>query len=75
MTMERLNTPESGNIESVSYDDVEQVLEIEFKNKKGNTFYHYFDVPEDVAKGFESATSAGKYFRDNILKVFEFAKQ
>lgn len=63
--MRDIKTPDSSNIAAVRYDDDTQKLEIDFK--QGGT-YEYDNVPKDVAEGFESAPSAGKYFHANIVK-------
>jgi len=64
--MKTLNIPESSNIAAVRYDEDAQRLEVDFKN--GGSTYEYYKVPKDVAEGFETAESAGKYFHANIVK-------
>lgn len=64
--MKKLNIPESSNIAAVRYDEDAQRLEVDFKN--GGATYEYYKVPKDVAEGFETAESAGKYFHANIVK-------
>ena len=64
--MRDIKIPDSSNIAAVRYDDNAQRLEIDFKN--GGATYEYYNVPVDVAEGFETAPSAGKYFHANIVK-------
>lgn len=71
--MKKLNIPESSNIAAVRYDEDAQRLEVDFKN--GGATYEYYKVPKDVAEGFETAESAGKYFHANIVKGgYEYKK-
>jgi len=62
---------ESSNIESVGYDESEQVLEVEFKN---NTIYRYSKVPQMVFFELGRAKSVGKYFHQFVKDVYKFKK-
>ncbi len=51
-------------IVAIGYDPQLAVLEIEFKSN--GVIWQYYDVPEYVWREFESATSIGKFFHNNI---------
>lgn len=71
--MRDIKIPESSNIAAVRYDDDAETLQVDFKN--GGATYEYYKVPKDVAEGFETAGSAGKYFHANIVKGgFDYKK-
>jgi len=59
---ERIN-PNSSMIETYSYDDDTQTLEVTFM--KGGT-YSYSGVPEDVFQSMKDADSCGRFFLQNI---------
>ena len=69
--MERIPV-ESSNVESVGYDDEDQILEVEFKSGE---IYHYFDVPEGYFEGLVSARSVGGYLAEEIKGVYDYHKQ
>jgi lysyl-tRNA synthetase class 2 len=58
----------SSNLSSYDYNPVSQTLTITFH---GNRKYSYASVPQSVADGLGSASSAGKYFNDTIKNVYE----
>ena len=58
----------TGNIVDVSYNRFTETLFVEFKNGK----YAYFDVPTEVAHGFDGASSATLYLNDQIKGVFSY---
>ncbi|ARV57468.1 hypothetical protein BZZ01_01410 [Nostocales cyanobacterium HT-58-2] len=60
---------ESEYLRSVGYDDLNQVLEIEFQ--KGEV-YQYKDVPATVYAGLMNAPSHGKYFNANIKDFYPY---
>lgn len=64
--MRDIKIADSSNIAAVRYDDDNQRLEVDFKN--GGATYEYYKVPRDVADGFETAASAGRYFHAKIVK-------
>ena len=69
-TMER--TPvESSNIESIGYDEANNVLEIEFNS---GAVYQYFDVPEPTYAAFLAAGSKGQFLHQEIKDVFRYAQ-
>ena len=61
----------SSNIKSVGYDQISNILEIEFDN--GRT-YQYFDVPNQIYLSLIEASSKGKYFHSIIKSRFEFKR-
>ena len=69
---EWISTPQSSNIARFRYDEVSQTLTVEFKN---GTRYNYYDVPQHIFEGMESADSKGKYLNANIKGVYRYARQ
>lgn len=61
----------SSDLESIGYDQVSLILEIEFKN--GN-IYHYFGVNSSVHEGIMVAYSKGRFFNDHIKNVYRYRK-
>jgi hypothetical protein len=59
----------STTINSVAYNPEDRMLEIEFQ---GGKVYHYHNVPQDVYYSLLNATSAGKYFNENIRDLYPF---
>jgi hypothetical protein len=57
-------------VEAVYYDRNRKVLTVDLNND----IYEYSNVPEDVAFGFEDASSAGNYYRENIKPTYGPAK-
>jgi hypothetical protein len=57
----------SSNIASVGYDEMQEVLQVEFK---GGKTYDYFDVPSVVHEEMMSSDSVGKYFHKNVRSKF-----
>lgn len=62
---------DSSNLRSVGYDPEGQVLELEFNN---GSLYQYLSVPESVHTGLVAASSAGRYFNENIKNVFRYTQ-
>ena len=58
---------DSSNIESIGYDNLSCVLEVELKSGR---IYQYFDVPEHVYSELKNASSVGGYFNQNIRNNF-----
>lgn len=69
--MNMINTPESSNISSFSYEESNQVLRVEFKN---GSLYDYFDIPEFVFNEMKNAGSKGQYLADNIKGTYRYAR-
>ena len=69
--MDWIDTPESSNIARFRYDNDNSILEIEFS--KGGT-YQYFEVPETVFEGMQSASSKGQYLAQSIKGVYRYAR-
>lgn len=63
--------PDSESIASISYDEVRSELTVHFV--KGTT-YLYSGVAAGVFDNFKSAPSAGRFFRDAILKRYKFER-
>ena len=61
----------SSNLNSVGYNEGEQILEIEF-NSGG--VYQYFNVPAEKYQSLMSASSHGKYFAAFIKNVYRYKK-
>ncbi len=62
---------DSSHIESIGYDAVNSILEIEFI--KGG-LYQYFDVPEHIYEELMSAGSHGEYLSHNIKGKYSYSK-
>jgi hypothetical protein len=56
-------TVDSSTISAVAYDETTSTLGVRFKN---GSEYEYSSVPESVFRGICSASSAGKYFAQNV---------
>ena len=69
--MDWIETPESSNIARFRYHSETSTLEIEFS--KGGV-YEYFDVPETVFEGMQSAASKGQYLAQEIKGVYRYAR-
>jgi len=70
--MEWIETPESSNIARFGYDDVNQVLKIDFK--KGGV-YAYFDVPEHIFASMRNAPSKGQYLAQQVKGTYRYARE
>ena len=57
----------SSNIDCVSYDADEELLEIEFVS---GAIYLYRNVPSGVVEDFMSSPSKGRFFHQNIKGVY-----
>ena len=57
---------ESSNLQAIGYDEIQQILYIEFK-KSGT--YQYFGVDKSIYDGYFSAVSIGKYFGQMVKKA------
>ena len=66
-----MNSSNSSWIESVSYDDWNESLEIE--TKSGDT-YAYSNVPQTVANGLDTASSKGAYHNSEIRGQYDCVK-
>ena len=69
MSMDRISI-RSSNIVSVGYESASEILEIEFDNG----VYQYSGVPKSVHSGLMSASSAGRYFHENIKDKYACVK-
>ena len=68
---------ESSNIQSIGYDPVTGVMEVEFgrdiyPGDPYNRLYHYFGVPSEVHKALMDAPSHGKYLYKNVAYEFTY---
>ena len=59
----------SSNIQSIGYDEANNVLEIEFT---GGARYQYHNVPSDIYQNLLNAQSTGKYFVESIKNQFSY---
>ncbi len=55
----------SSNLKSIGYDELNQVLEIEFQD---NSVYQYSRVPLTIYKKLMSSESKGSYFAKEVRK-------
>ena len=68
--MERTSV-RSSNLRSVGYNEVEQLLEIEFLS---GGVYQYFNVPIEKYQSLMSASAHGTYFAAHIKNVYRYKK-
>ena len=61
----------SSNLTNSTYDTVNNVLIITFKNGQQ---YKYFDVPHEIFAELNIAESQGKSLNNNINKNFKYEK-
>lgn len=61
----------SSNLRMVGYEPATKTLGIIFK---GNTEYHYYNVPESVYRGLMSAPSHGRYHAAYIKDVYTYSR-
>lgn len=66
-------TSTTGNISAVAFIPYrafpeEGILYVVFQNGP----YRFFDIPEDIAMGFEGAPSATAYFNETIKGTFDY---
>lgn len=61
----------SSNLKEVGFDPTSRTLEVLFTD---GGIYQYFDVPRSIYDGLLAAPSPGKFFHDQIRKVFRFIR-
>ena len=59
----------SSNLSGYDYNHAAQALTITFHSGR---MYTYKGVPQDVVDGLASASSAGKYFNENIKNTYDW---
>lgn len=64
-------TVNSTDIASIGYDEITEILEIEFNS---GAVYQYFNVPSNVYANLMAASSHGKFFTQNIKNVYQYSK-
>ncbi len=62
---------DSSNIRSIGYDEVRQILEIEFKT---GSIYQYYAVPFAVYTNLMSSSSHGQYFAKAVKNAYGCTK-
>ena len=62
---------ESSNIASIGYDQLDGILEIEFKS---GAIYQYENVPIRVYEVMMKADSVGKYFNAHIKSKYNYRR-
>lgn len=65
----RVAAVESTTLLTVSYDDAQALLQLEFCSR---TVYHYFSVPPEVHQSLLAAPSKGRYFNQAIRGRFRY---
>ena len=63
---------ESRNLVGVGYDNENNILEIEFKQRR---VYRYRNVPQNIHEGLMNADSHGQYFHRYIEGRFIYDEQ
>lgn len=62
---------ESSNIDSIGYDAVLKVIQVQFRNGR---VYQYDDCDQELYDGFIAAPSKGIYFNTMIKGVKQYAE-
>lgn len=62
---------ESSNVKAVGYDDVRQIMKVEFKS--GHSYTHA-NVPPRRHAEFMQATSKGSHYHDNFRGKYDVKK-
>jgi len=65
----RVTAVESTTLATVSYDDVRELLQLEFCSR---VVYQYFNVPTTVHQSLLDASSKGRYFNQAIRGRFPY---
>jgi hypothetical protein len=58
----------SSNIAAVGYDNIQNILHVQFKGK--DTVYAYQGVPVEVYESMMASESIGSFYARNIKKVY-----
>lgn len=66
-----MNLVSSSNIESVGYDEENQIMYVRFLN---GTLYTYNGVPKQEYEGLLNAPSVGSYLHRNFKNVFPYER-
>lgn len=69
---EVMPTPRSSNIDQISYDADSGDLDVEFK---GGRTYRYLNVPPEIWRGFQRASSFGEYLNRVIKPRYAYEEQ
>ena len=69
--MERIEIPESSNIESIGYNPNSDVLEIKFRS---GGLYWFQECPQEIYDALMAAESKGKYFGQHIKGKYQCVK-
>jgi hypothetical protein len=69
--VEWIETPESSTIMRIGYDNVSQIMTVEFKN---SGTYNYFDVQPHMFEGIRNAPSKGQYLAQQVKGTYRYAR-
>ena len=74
--MEQFTAEKSSNVGWARYDSETQVLEIDFRNSKGEkgSTYNYAGFPPEAWALFQAAESKGKHFAFTIRPCYKGVK-
>ena len=61
----------STSIKKIGYDSIENILYIQFTS---GILYQYFNIPQEVFNELSSTESCGKYFAENIKKIYKYER-
>lgn len=64
----------SSTVASIGYYEIDQILEVEFKNKVAPIVYHYFGVPIEVYQKLIDSSSVGKFIHEKIKDKYEYRR-
>jgi KTSC domain len=66
-----VDTPESGTISRLGYDDASRILTVEYKH---GGIYNYFEVPQHVFDQMIASGSKGQFLTQQIKGVYRYAR-
>lgn len=69
--MNWIATPESSNVAKFGYDRDTLYLDVEYTS---GTVYRYFDVPESIFAGMQTAHSKGQFLAEQVKGRYRYAR-
>jgi len=66
-----VDTPESGTISRLGYDEDSRILTVEYKH---GGIYNYFEVPQHVFDQMTASGSKGQFLTQQIKGVYRYAR-
>ena len=69
--MDWIVTPESSNVAKFGYDRDALYLDVEYTS---GAVYRYFDVPESIFAGMQTASSRGQFLAEQIKGRYRYSR-